>query len=280
MYRAKERQGSSWHLFDPSVDAEAGRQLYRENELRRAIEEEQFVLHFQPLVDLGTGRITGAEALVRWDHPERGLLPPGAFIPLAEETGLIAALGRWVIRTAPRHVAGWAGENGRGSEMRLGINISAVQLQDPVVAEELRETLAATGFPPSRLILEITESVAIRTPEIIQSLRADGMQVAVDDLGTGYASLEYLTHLDVDIMKVDRLFISGMGRDVRDDAIVEAAALLAHRLDARAVAEGIETAEQLGRVRDLGYDLGQGFYFSEPLEPDAFEALLAEDPEW
>lgn len=280
MYRAKEETGSSYHIFDPKTDAEAGRQLHRENELRRAIEKGEFVLHFQPVIRLETGKIVGAEALIRWRHPGRGLLAPGEFIGLAEETGLIVPLGRWVIRTAPHYLSEWSQAGGSDAGIHLGINVSGAQLQDAAVAEELRETLATAGVEPGRVILEITESVAIRTPEIIQSLRGQGMQVAVDDLGTGYASLEYLTHLEVDIMKVDRVFVSGIGEDVRDDAIVEAAAHIAHRLEATVVAEGIETGAQLERLRELGYDYGQGYYFSRPLPPEEFLELLRDDASW
>ncbi len=280
MYRAKDEQGSTYHLFDPDVDAEAGRRLHRENELRTAVEEGQLVLHYQPVVNLASGAVVGSEALVRWEHPRRGLLSPAEFIPLAEETGLIVPLGEWVIRTAARDTERWSTPGAPDDGLHLGINVSARQLRELDAVDRIKEALAEGGISPDRVILEITESVAIGNREAIQDLREHGLRVAVDDLGTGYASLEYLTHLEVDIMKVDRLFISGIGEDERDEAIVEATAHIAHRLGITLVAEGVETAGQLRRLRELGYDYGQGYHFATPRPAEAFGRLLAENPTW
>ena len=279
MYRAKERRDAGFHVFDPATDRWATERLQEENELRRAIDRDELRLRYQPIVELATGTIVGAEALARWKHPERGLVPPTEFIPMAEETGLIVPLGDWALRHATSVAVGWRPE-WRPDGVHLGINVSARQLEDPEAVRRVEEALETSGMSPSRLVLEMTESTAIRSRETVQALRQLGLQVAVDDLGTGYASLEYLTHLDVDLMKVDRLFISGIGEDRRDEAIVEAAALIARRLDKSLVAEGIETEEQLRRVRDLGYAYGQGHYFARPLPAESFESLLRGDPDW
>ena len=280
MYRAKERQGSAYHRYDADVDAREGDRLHRENSLRRAIDEGELELHYQPVVRLATGRIVGAEALVRWRDPERGLVPPGAFLPLAEETGLVIPLGDWVVRTAVRQARTWRRPGGSREPIGIGFNLSPAQLHEPDVVDRLRTLLSESDFDPARVVVEITESAVLRTHELTRELRALGIQVALDDLGTGYASLEYLAHLDVDLMKVDRLFVSGLGTSEPDEAIVEAAAQIARRLGTPVVAEGVETEAQLARLRELDYDYAQGFLFSEPLPAEAFERLLAEDPRW
>lgn len=280
MYRAKDRGGTGFHVFDPATDRWAAERLQEENELRRAVEGEDLVLHYQPVVRLSTGRIVGAEALVRWQHPDRGLVPPAEFIPLAEETGLIVPLGEWALRSATRDAVGWRRPRDPSEPLHLGLNVSARQMEDAGAVDRMRRALEACGMSTDRLILEMTETTAIRNREGVRELRELGVRVAVDDLGTGYASLEYLTRLEVDLMKVDRLFVSGIGEDPRDEAIVEAAALIAHRLEKSLVAEGIETGAQLRRLRELGYDYAQGYYFAKPLPAAAFEKLLREDPAW
>ena len=280
MYRAKERRGSAYHRFDPGVDAREGDRLHRENRLRRAIDVGELELHYQPVVRLATGRIVGAEALVRWRDPERGLVPPDAFLPLAEETGLVIPLGDWVVRTAVREARDWRRPGDADDPIRIGFNLSPAQLHEPDALDRLQALLEEGEFDPTRVVVEITESAVLRTRELTRELRALGMQVALDDLGTGYASLEYLAHLDVDLMKVDRLFVSGLGTSEPDEAIVEAAAQIARRLGTPVVAEGVETEAQLARLRELGYAYAQGFLFSEPVPAEAFARLLAEDPRW
>jgi EAL domain-containing protein (putative c-di-GMP-specific phosphodiesterase class I) len=254
-------------------------------ELARALERGELRLVWQPLVRLGSGRAHAAEALVRWQHPDRGLLTPDQFIPLAEETGLIVPLGRWVIGEACRQAAAWISSGDPIlREFRVAVNISTRQLADETLVDTVRKAMARTGLGRGRLVLEITESTLMEDPdraaETLRELAALGLGVAIDDFGTGYSSLAALKHLDLDALKLDRSLVTGVARGTRDSAIVEAVVAMSRALDLRMVAEGVESEEELRELRRLGCDLAQGFYFARPVPAKELEALLAEGIAW
>jgi diguanylate cyclase (GGDEF)-like protein/PAS domain S-box-containing protein len=268
VFRAKERGRARYELFDHEMRRRADRRLRTESELRRAIESGDLVLHFQPLVRLDDERITSLEALVRWNHAERGLLPPEEFIPVAEETGLIGPLGSWVLEEACRQAGGWFPSARAEDAPAVTVNISAGQLARPDFEDTVVRILAETRLDPTRLTFEITETILMeRAPSILDvlgRLREIGVHLAIDDFGTGYASLNYLKQFPVDALKVDRSFVDGLGRDPEDSAIVAAVVGLAHARGLSAIAEGVETRQQLEQLRRVGCDLGQGFYFARP----------------
>jgi EAL domain-containing protein (putative c-di-GMP-specific phosphodiesterase class I) len=269
MYAAK-RSGQGVAAYSPELDRDTTDRLALTAELRQAIEQDQLVLHYQPKIALGGGTIVGVEALVRWQHPQRGLLAPDQFIPLAEQGGLIEPLTRWVLATARRQQAAW---HAHGLELSVAVNLSMRSLHDPHLLETVREVLAAYPVPAGGLAgtleLELTESTLMADPErarmLLGGLRALGVRIAVDDFGTGYSSLAYLKRLPLDELKVDRCFVRDMATDDRDRALVQATVDLAHTLDLRVVAEGVEDAASLDLLGKLGCDLVQGYYISRPL---------------
>jgi diguanylate cyclase (GGDEF)-like protein/PAS domain S-box-containing protein len=281
MYTAKTRGRGRYELFAPALHAAAIQRLEREVELREAIARHQLVLHYQPIVDLAANQIIGVEALVRWDHPNFGLLFPGDFIPLAEETGLIVALGEWVLNEACRQVAIWQ-HDGTAPGLTVSVNLSSRQLHEADLPACVARALAASGIDPDTLVLEITESLLLddgeETMQRLHALRALGVQLAMDDFGTGYSSLAYLSRLPIQILKIDRAFVSVLGRSVEDAAVVRAILSLARTFGMRVVAEGIERPEEVLQLRELGCGLGQGFYFSRPLDPEALVIRLSADP--
>jgi len=266
MYLAKSHGKACVRVFEPAMHAAALGRLALEAELRRAIDRDELVVHYQPAVRLGTGEVHGLEALVRWEHPERGLLLPAEFIPLAEETGLIVDLGRWVLRQACRDARRWQQTD---PELGIAVNLSARQLGDPRVVEDVAATLVGCGLTPGTLTLEITESVVMEDPErvaeILRALRALGVRVALDDFGTGYSSLAYLRTLPVDVLKIDRAFVEGVARDPESTGMVDAIVHMAATLTLSTIAEGVEDAEQAARLEELGSEVVQGFLFSRPL---------------
>ena len=269
MYRAKERGRNRLEVFDQSMRVDVVARVEQSAALRRAVEEGELLVHYQPEVRLDDESMTGVEALVRWQHPELGLLAPGEFIGLAEDTGLVVALGADVLRTACREVATWSPAGGPGAP-QLSVNLSARQLSDPQVIDSVWEVLRETGLEPSRLCLEITESVLMddveSSVEALLGLKALGVRLAIDDFGTGYSSLSYLRRFPVDTVKIDRSFVSGLGTDPAAEAIVAAVVNLAHAIGLVVVAEGVETEQQLVLVRALGCDRAQGFFWSRPLD--------------
>ncbi len=279
LQRAKGHATSSHAVYEPGMSVATAERLDLETDLRRAVERDELRLHYQPLVDLATGRIVGLEALVRWQHPTRGLVPPLDFIPLAEETGLIRPIGRWVLETACRQARSWQRALPRAAPFRLSVNLSARQFAEPELVGQVAAILAETGLEPASLELEITESVLMDESETgietLKALRALGVRLVLDDFGTGYSSLSYLKNLPLDTIKIDRSFVAELTGDGEDTPIVAAVIALAHGLGMEVVAEGIETAEQLAGLRLLGCDLGQGFFYARPLPPDELTALLA-----
>jgi predicted signal transduction protein with EAL and GGDEF domain len=270
MYRAKERGGSGYEVFDPDMRDRVLRRMSIEHALHRAIERDELRVHYQPLVSIAHGDVVGVEALVRWEHPERGLLGPFEFIPTAEETGLIHDLGAWVLAESCRQSAAWAAA---GRRLRMSVNLSARQCHHPDLAGLVAATLAETGADPELLCLEVTETAVMDDLDtmagVLSQLRALGITLAIDDFGTGYSSLRALQMLPVDVVKIDRSFISEIDTNEEDAAIAAAVIGLAHALGLSAVGEGIETVEQLDRLRLLGCDVGQGYLFSRPVEPAA-----------
>jgi len=263
-------------LFDPTMRAQTLERVDLELDLRRAIDRDELRLHYQPLIDLRTDRVVGTEALVRWQHPSRGLVPPLAFVPLAEETGLILPIGRWVLETACAQARAWQLEQAGGAPIVMSVNLSARQFSQAGLVGEVAALLAATGLPSHALELEITESVVMDETEAgiarLHALRDLGVRLVLDDFGTGYSSLSYLRRLPLDAIKIDRSFVMGLGSGEADDRstdlpIVQAVIALAHALGIEVVAEGIETPEQLRLLRSLGCDRGQGFLFARPLVP-------------
>ncbi|MBI2311014.1 MAG: EAL domain-containing protein [Betaproteobacteria bacterium] len=277
LHRAKEL-GDNFGFFTADMNATVLQHLTLENSLRRALEREELVLHFQPQVDIATRRISGAEALVRWQHPDLGLIAPVRFIPLAEETGLIVPIGEWVLREACAQAQSWQRE-GR-LPLRVAVNLSVRQFRDKGLVDTVAAVLAQTGLPPSLLELEITESMLMeRSGEALEKLRqlgAMGLTIAIDDFGTGYSSLGYLKRLPIQVLKIDQSFVQDIGTDPDDRAIVSAVVALAHMLKLKVIAEGVETREQLEFLRSLSCDNLQGYLYSHPLEASAFRAMLDE----
>jgi EAL domain-containing protein (putative c-di-GMP-specific phosphodiesterase class I) len=283
-------------VFEPDMDSAIIGQLQMKAELIRALEQDEFTVYYQPTVELETGRLAGVEALVRWQHPERGLVPPLEFIPLAEQTGLIVPLGRRVLREACRQMRAWHDRYPTHPPMTMSVNLSARELDEPGLVDSVRSALADTGLDPAHLVLEITETLLLvdlpRTVRTLSQLRALGVRLAVDDFGTGYSSLSYLENLPVDILKIDKSFVDRIGEPTADlpgpagpqqPVMVSAISQLGHALQLKLVAEGIEQPEQAATLRGLACQYGQGYYFAKPLPPDALADLLhrqSDEPGW
>ncbi|HEX2203152.1 MAG TPA: GGDEF and EAL domain-containing protein [Longimicrobium sp.] len=280
MYRAKARGRARFEVADAELHARSLEQLEMEGQLREAVEAGQLRLRFQPVVVMESRELVGFEALLRWEHPVRGLRSPDDFIPLAEQTGLIVAIGRWALREACRQMQEWRRAYPGAEPLWLSVNLSSRQFLHPELVPEIQEILRETGFPPGRLRLEITESVIMDDPgavgSILHRLRASGIRVAVDDFGTGYSSLAYLHRLPLDTLKIDRSFVHQMHTDPALEAVIQTVISLSGSLRLETVAEGVETDEDAAALHRMGCRLGQGFLFSHPLPPDAAGRLLAE----
>jgi diguanylate cyclase (GGDEF)-like protein len=279
MYMAKEAGKARYQIFEPAMHDTALRRLELKADLQRAIDNHEFVLHYQPVIELRTGEISGVEALIRWKHPQRGMVPPLDFIPLAEETGLIVAIGRWVLAEASIQAVHLQERYPMREPLHMAVNLSARQLQRPEIAQDVAEILQQTGLDAPHLILEITESVMMADVELslqrLTELKELGVKLAVDDFGTGYSSLNYIQQFPVDILKVDKSFIDAFNTaDTRKSALTATIIKLAEDLDLLPVAEGIERADQLEKLLDLHCDLGQGYYFAKPLPLDGIDELL------
>ena len=284
MYRAKDEGRSRYEMFDREMHTEALERLQKETDLRKAVEREEFILHYQPVIALDTGRIAGVEALIRWNHPTRGRVPPIEFISIAEDMGLIIPIGQWVLEEACRQVRVWHMMPGGDPELTVGVNVSAKQFSQPDLVQKVANALTATAFPPHLVKLEMTESVIIDNTEsatrTLAELKGLGVQIHMDDFGTGYSSLSYLHRLPIDAMKIDRSFVSQMDTDERQKQLVQTILLLAANLGVRTVGEGVENVIQLELLRSLHCDYGQGYLFAKPLEPAAMAALLRENRTW
>ena len=284
MYRAKAAGRARYEMFDRAMHTDALERLRLETDLRRAVEQNEFVLHYQPVVSLRTGRVTGLEALIRWQHPERGLVHPADFIPIAEETGLIVPIGKWVLLEACERIRGWQAAYPRKEPLTMGVNLSVKQFGQPDLIDQIKTAIETTGVAPGSLQLEITESSIIdkgrAAISILSRIRELGPQVYLDDFGTGYSSLSYLHGLPIDAIKIDRAFVSSMDTDDKNLRLVRTILTLAEIVGVRAEAEGISTSEQLRELRALNCEQGQGYLFSAPITRDAVEEVLAANPVW
>ena len=280
MYQAKADGRARSMTFALSMRARAMHRLDTEMALRRAITDGDLRVHYQPIIDIASGRIDGVEALVRWEHPTQGTITPDQFIPIAEETGLIVPLGEWVLGEACRQAQIWHQSHPELDQLNVSVNLSGRQINQADLIPVVTNILADTGLAPSSLVLEITESVLMSDPEasivVLRSLRDLGIHLSVDDFGTGYSSLSYLKKFPVDALKIDKSFVDGLGTEGDDSAIVRAIISLAKSLGLQTVAEGVETPIQLKALTDLGADKAQGYFFSRP-QPAATltETLLA-----
>ena len=285
--RAKAAGRDRYEMYDRAMHAKALTRLRTEMDLRHAVERGEFQLYYQPLVSLETGRITELEALLRWHHPERGIVPPLDFIPLAEETGLIIPIGSWVLKEACRQMREWQCEFARtGSELplALSVNLSVKQFAQRGFVQHVAEIVSASGMDPRSLKLEITESFVIDDPRgtrtMLEELRALGVQIYLDDFGTGYSSLGYLHTLPLDAIKIDRSFVTGMDAGPTHLQLVHTVRALARNIGVLAVAEGVETEAQLRTLRTLGCESAQGYLFSRPIGSEGIAQLLRSNPQW
>ena len=280
MYRAKATGRGGSVVFDRALDAVAVGRLELETDLRAALDRGELEVHYQPIVHLPTGRIRDMEALVRWRHPRHGLIPPDRFIPLAEETGLIIPIGLWVLKTACRQLRAWQTRFGNAADLCVSVNLSARQFQHPTLLDDVGRILQESGVEPDRVMFEITESIAMRdaaaAADILADLKQLGLRLAIDDFGTGYSSLSYLHGFPIDVLKIDRSFISRLRSERQDVAIVQAVIALARGLHMEVTAEGIETNEQLTQLEQLGCDRGQGYYFGRPMPAESLTLVLSE----
>jgi diguanylate cyclase (GGDEF)-like protein/PAS domain S-box-containing protein len=282
MHRAKNLGRGRIHFFDERLRLEATARLELENTLYQAIERNELRVLYQPVIALDAGTVAGAEALVRWQHPVRGLLEPADFIATAEDTGVIERLGAHVLEVALTELRSWSDER-----LSIAVNVSPTQLRDPAFPDVVARSLAAAGIDPDRLTIEITEHVLVGDGDVgtpmhrtLGELHEQGVRLAMDDFGTGYSSLRYLKHLPLDELKIDREFVAGLELDRHDTAIVVSTLALARTLDISVVAEGVERPEQVAALRVLECPLAQGYHFARPLTAQAFGALLADHPRW
>jgi EAL domain-containing protein (putative c-di-GMP-specific phosphodiesterase class I) len=281
MYRAKERGRGRIELFDDALRAKVERWLSTAAELHRAVERREFLVYYQPVIDLTTGTMVSVEALLRWRHPDRGLLSPSDFVPLAEQTGLIVPIGAWVLEQACRQLVRW---QRHAPSISLAVNLSVRQMLAPDLAGLVGGVLLRTGVRPEDVCLEMTESLLMEDVDycgtILASLKALGLRLAVDDFGTGYSSLSYLKRFPFDAVKVDRAFVDGLGTDPHDSALVAAIVAMADALHLEVIAEGVETHDQLAHLRNLGCQRAQGFYLSRPMPAADMARLVAESRCW
>jgi diguanylate cyclase (GGDEF)-like protein/PAS domain S-box-containing protein len=276
MYHAKDCGRDNYQYFKADISARAGERQSIEADLRHAIERGEFLLYYQPKIDLATGEIIGAESLIRWRHPQHGLMPPGQFIDVAEDCGLIVPIGRWVLREACRQARAW--QDAGLPMIRIAINVSAVELQAPDLVSSVLDVLADTGLEARHLELELTETFLMQeagsTIAVLRELRNIGVHLALDDFGTGYSSLSYLQRFPIDTLKIDQSFVRDLASDADDANIVSAVIGMGNSLHMRVIAEGIETREQLEFLKQHGCPVGQGFYFSRPVPAAEFATLL------
>jgi diguanylate cyclase (GGDEF)-like protein len=276
LHRAKEQGGNNYQFYTADLNAKALKRLTLENDLRRALERNEFEVHYQPLIDISTRAVVGMEALVRWQHAELGFLPPAEFIPLAEDTGLIVPLGEWVLRTACAQCSAWHADG--LASLTVAVNLSAHQFQQQNLSELVVRVLRETGLSPQNLELELTESSIMKNAEsavkTLGELKEMGVSIAIDDFGTGYSSLGYLKRLPIDKLKIDQTFVRDVTTDPNDAALVMAIIALAHNLRLKVLAEGVETEEQLRLLHLLRCDEWQGYLYSAPLPAEAFKQLL------
>jgi EAL domain-containing protein (putative c-di-GMP-specific phosphodiesterase class I) len=274
MYQAKENGRRGVQFFKPAMNVRAVERQFLEEGLRRALERQEFALHYQPKVNLMTGKIAGAEALLRWTHPTRGSITPAQFIPVAEDSGLILPIGTWVLREACKQARTWVSAGLPVTTM--SVNVSAMQLRDNNFLDDLFTIVAQTGLDPSALEVELTESILAKhaTAPILQALRNRGVQIAVDDFGTGYSSLSYLQKLPIDVVKIDQLFVRQISSASEDTAIVKAIIGMSRGLKLRVVAEGVETLEEATFLRAHRCEEAQGYYFGRPVSSQQFARLL------
>ncbi|MDD3609080.1 MAG: EAL domain-containing protein [Halothiobacillaceae bacterium] len=272
LYCAKEEGPGRYRIYDPAMSASSEERLALESALHHAIRQKEFELHYQPQIDLGSGKLIGAEALVRWNHPQLGMVSPARFVPLLEETGLIVPVGEWILRTACEEAQRWHTAGHR--DLRVAVNLSAIQFQQAELVTVVARVLEETGLPPSALELEITENIAMHNEEFVIATLAQigalGVHIAIDDFGSGYSSLSYLKRLPVHKLKIDQSFVRELEEAGRDAAIVLAIVALGRSLEMRVIAEGVETAEQAKFLQQNGCEEGQGYYFDRPLPAARF----------
>jgi diguanylate cyclase (GGDEF)-like protein/PAS domain S-box-containing protein len=282
MYRAKAAGQGGFERYDPGMHTELVARVQLEADLRRALEIRELFLHYQPTLDLASGQIVGAEALARWQHPTRGLVPPSEFIPLAEASGLIRPLGAWVLREACRQAAEWQrASSQRNKPFSLSVNLSGKQVQHAQVIQDVAAALEESGLPPESLVLEMTESVLLDDSEIVldilQQLKRLGVRLAIDDFGTGYSSLSYLHRFPVDVLKIDRSFVERLSHASDNAELARTVVRLGQSLQLQTVAEGVEDSAQFLTLRRMGCDIGQGFYFGRPMVGEEMERLLSDE---
>jgi EAL domain-containing protein (putative c-di-GMP-specific phosphodiesterase class I) len=278
MYRAKSSGRGRYAVFEPQMHTAVVERLDLEVDLKRAIEREELALVYQPIYELRTERIAGLEALVRWRHPTRGVVVPARFVPLAEQSGQIGALGRWVLRTACHQAAIWRAKYPAHLGLGVSVNISGVELGEPTISKEVASALGAAGLDPAGLTLEITETALMEDSEgsvqRLEALKRLGVLLAVDDFGTGYSSLRYLQRFPLDTLKIDRFFVDEIGREGAQPALLRAMVDLADNFGLDVVAEGIESTAQRDQLIELGCEMGQGMHLSPPLPVEEADALL------
>ncbi|NJN76696.1 MAG: EAL domain-containing protein, partial [Synechococcaceae cyanobacterium RL_1_2] len=284
MYQAKDAGKSRYAVFKQTMHDETLRRVDMESSLRRAIINQEFVVYYQPIIALTQGTISGFEALIRWQHPSKGMISPQEFIPIAEETGLIVQIGAWVLEESCRQINHWHESIAHTTDLTMSINLSSRQLKKNSIIEQIDDILNSTGVNKHRIKLEITESLLMQNIEtatqLLEAMRAMGLKLSLDDFGTGYSSLSYLHRFPLNTLKVDRSFVSRIGVNGENSAIVNAIVTLAHSMEMDIVAEGIETKEQMDYLRKLGCEYGQGYYFSAPVDGHKAEQLLLEQKNW
>ena len=278
MYLAKSQGKGKFVIFEPRMHDALMERIELEDDLRRGIEEEEFTIHYQPILDLNSNKLMGMEALVRWMHPRYGMIGPMKFIPLAEETNLIVPLGKWILGEACRQVNEWRTEHGAKLDVSVTVNISIRQFQQPDLVENIKMALDSSGLPSSALILEITESFMMQDTEAtiikLQQIKDLGVRLAIDDFGTGYSSLSYLQRFPVDILKIDKSFVDKLGDGSEGNAVAKAIIMMGESLHLKTIAEGIEHESQISELQDLGCEAGQGYHFARPLAKEAMDEFL------